>query len=526
MDAQVLQTGPKPLPLGAKPYSQPYNSIGREICQNFYVENSITETAKAQYYFLKIPGMKILNLTSATIDQTNYGQCRGIYTTAGQKTYVVNGTSFFELYEDGTKAQLGTLESSTGPVSITENGYQMLIVDGKAGYIFNYKDQGFVKITDEYFPGNSEGTDAPTHCTYIDSYFLVNVPNKNEYLWSNSYYQRDHDNTTTDYDPLFPNGYWNALQMGQKMGRPDIISSLIDCTNMLWLFGNNSVEVHYDTGDYNGQLFSRYEGAIIEIGCSAPFSVSKYGNNVFWLGADKNGTIGVFSNDGMMPKRISTRGIEQIIEFMPKITDCIGFTYAQAGHTFYVMQFPYSSKTLVFDLVTGAWHERTYLDSFTGALTMWNGMFCSYNWSKNLIGHTSFSTYFDLSTTYYQNDNPDGNGVNYIKCVKTSPIEFNNGMLCRYNSIQVMFQQGVGLNDNTPQLIGKNPEVFIAFSNDSGSSYTNERTQYIGLQGQYQYRSRIVNCGASRNRVWRVTVTDPIQVILVGILVDVVPMAR
>lgn len=42
------------LPLGAKPYSQPYNSVGKEICQNLYVETSTTETAKAQYYYIKI----------------------------------------------------------------------------------------------------------------------------------------------------------------------------------------------------------------------------------------------------------------------------------------------------------------------------------------------------------------------------------------------------------------------------------------------------------------------------------------
>ena len=514
------------LPLGAKPFISPYNSIGKEICQNMYVELSQSETSKAQYYYLKIPGMKVLNTVSATIDTDNKGACRAMFTTAEQKTYVVNGQYFYELYQDGTKGYKGTLISYTGPVSITENGYQMILVDGLAGYIFNYQDQSFVRITDEYFPGNSEGTDAPTHVTYIDTYFIVNSPKTNQYLWSNSYYQRDHDNTTTDYDPLESQGYWNALQMGQKMGRPDIVSSLIDCTNMLWLFGNNSIEVHYDTGDYNGQLFARYEGAIIEIGCSAPYSVARYGNNVFWLGADKSGTIGVFTNNGMTAQRISTRGIEQIIEFMTNSTDCIGFTYAQGGHTFYVMQFPDANKTLVYDLVTQAWHERTYLDYNDGTINMWRGMYCTYNWSTNLIGHSSYSTYYELSTTYYQNDNPDGNGVNYIKCVKTSPIEFNQGMMNRFNSVQVMFRQGVGLNTNTPEAIGKDPECEIAWSNDAGESYSNERTAKIGMQGQYQYRTRLTTLGVSRNRVWRITITDPIEVILVGLIVDVVPMMR
>lgn len=510
------------LPLGNKPYSSPYNSIGKEVCQNLYVETSQSENAKAQYYFLKIPGMKLLPSTPTE----NVGACRAIFTTAGQKTYVVNSQFFYELYEDGTKGLKGTLNSYTGVVNIAENGYQMIIVDGLAGYIFDYSTQTFVQITDEYFPGNSENTLAPTHVTYIDTYFIVNSPATNQYLWSNTYYQRNHDNTTTDYDPNESQGYWNALQMGQKMGRPDFISSLVDCTNMLWLFGSNSIEVHYDTGDYNNQLFARYEGAIIEVGCSAPYSVSRYANNVFWLGADKSGTVGVFTNNGMQAQRISTRGIEQIIEFMPKSTDCVSFTYAQAGHVFYIMQFPTSNKTLVYDLVTQTWHERTYLDINDGTINMWNGMFCSFNWSKNLIGHSSYSSYFELSTTYYQNDNPDGNGVNYIRCIKTSPIEFNVGLLNRFNSIQVMFKQGTGLSNNTPEFVGKDPEVQIAWSNDGGESFINERTAKIGQQGNFQHRARLTTLGLSRNRVWRITITDPVEILLVGLIVDVTPMMR
>jgi hypothetical protein len=89
-----------------------------------------------------------------------------------------------------------------------------------------------------------------------------------------------------------------------------------------------------------------------------------------------------------------------------------------------------------------------------------------------------------------------------------------------------MFRQGTGLNTNTTQLVGKNPECKIAWSNDAGESYQNERTALIGQMGQYQYRTRLTTLGISRNRVWRITITDPIQIILVGLIVDVVPMMR
>ena len=53
-------------------------------------------------------------------------------------------------------------------------------------------------------------------------------------------------------------------------------------------------------------------------------------------------------------------------------------------------------------------------------------------------------------------------------------------------------------------------------SDDSGTTWSNERRVSLGRQGEYQRRSRITSCGTSRNRQWRITVTDPVPVILVG----------
>ena len=50
------------IPLGKNPYASPYISVGKEICQNLYLEIAQSENSKAQYYFLKIPGMKLISL--------------------------------------------------------------------------------------------------------------------------------------------------------------------------------------------------------------------------------------------------------------------------------------------------------------------------------------------------------------------------------------------------------------------------------------------------------------------------------
>jgi len=507
------------IPLGSKPYASPFYSLGIEVCQNLYLEVAQSENSKAQYYLLKIPGMRKFGTT----DAINKGACRGLYTSAAGATYGVFGNKFYEIDMNGSKTELGTLITSTEQVQMAENGKQLMLVDGSAGYIFDYTTITFTQIRDEYFPGNAEGTLAPTHVAYNDTRFIINVPNTNEYYYSNPYYAYNADNTSKDYDPAVIDGYWNPIQSGRKFAQADNIVGLCCAQNYVWLFGLNTCEVAYDTGNYNGQLYARYDGAIMQIGCSSPRSIVNIANNVYWLGSDRTGIVGVFTNNGMQPQRISKRGLEQIIEEMDTYSDAIGYAYSQAGHTFYVLQFPKGGRTFVYDTVTDSWHERTYLNQATGLVEAHKALYATHNFDKLIVGHSTHSTVFEFDPTYYLNDNPDNELTNYIKCIKTSPISFNNGTLVRYNAVQPIFQQGVGLAKDTVYDNAMEPKCWIAWSDDSGESWSSETDAPMGRMGEYFKRSRVFTSGIGRNRVWRISVTAPVQVILIGIIVESLP---
>lgn len=511
------------IPIGAeKPYTSPYNSVGVEICQNLYTEISPSLTTKQPYYFIKIPGLKIL---SPKTNSTSIGGCRGMITTSDSSTYVCNTNTVSKLLQNGDREIIGTINTFSGNVSFADNGRQLMLVDGSNGWIYDYTKATFTQITDEYFPGN-DGQNAPSSVVCLDTYFIINAPKTNSYYWSHpSYEYLDENEVYQNYDPAVKNGYWTPLQTGQKIARPGNILKIVDTNNMIWLFGNNSIEVHYDTG-IQPQVWSRYEGAIIEVGIAAIDSAARYANNIFWLGSDRNGTVGVFTNDSFSPKRISTRGIEQIINLMPRYDDCVGNVYSQSGHTFYIMQFLAAKKTLVYDIVTGAWHERTYIDKDTGELSCWKGMFSVYNYSENIFGDLDTDAYYWLDQQYYKNDDPDGVGVNYIKCVKTTPILWSNGNRVRIDSLQPILQQGTGTVLNSVDGIGQNPTMQIAISRDSGNSFTTERSVNIGAIGRYGYRSRLLTWGVGRNLVFKLTCTDPVQVIIVGLLANVTPLAN
>lgn len=509
------------VPLGDRPYVTAYYSVGAEICQNLYLERSTTDKSKAAYFWVKIPGLSRVRAAQSM------APCRGMFSAANGKVFGVWGNQFVEVDAAGAWTVRGLLLTSANPVSFAENGAQVLVVDGMAGYIWDLVASTWERITEGSFPGNSSGTIAPTHAICIDTMFLVNQPGTNSYYWSNVGYQSTTATDPATGDKSYKAGvgsYWDGLTAGQgfKLGKPDQIMAIATCANQAWLVGSRSVEVHYNTGNYP-ETWARYEGAMFEYGCSARFSVTHWMTNVFWLGTDETGVVGVFTNDGYSPKRLSERGIEQRIEKMERYDDAVGFMLSQHGHTFYVLQFPTGDKTFVYDLATGTWTERTYLQASDGTIHAWRGMFSAYSASacRNLVGDRSSDAVFWSNPQAYSNDDETGDTWNYIQAVKTVPILYQMGALVCHNWLEIVAQQGVGLQLNTAAGVGAHPVVRLAFSNDNGVTWSSERMVAIGAQGEYQRRSRTPNLGAARNRVYRVSFTDPTPFILVGLVAGI-----
>ena len=80
-----------------------------------------------------------------------------------------------------------------------------------------------------------------------------------------------------------------------------------------------------------------------------------------------------------------------------------------------------------------------------------------------------------------------------------------------YSSMQVDIEAGVGL-DGSGQ--GTNPQMMMQFSNDGGRSWSAELWQSMGEIGQLTYRAIWRRLGQARDRVFRVTVTDPVSVVM------------
>jgi hypothetical protein len=74
-----------------------------------------------------------------------------------------------------------------------------------------------------------------------------------------------------------------------------------------------------------------------------------------------------------------------------------------------------------------------------------------------------------------------------------------------------------GVGDGATALqTGIDPQAGLAWSDDGGHTWSNEYTASMGAAGRYRTRVIWRRLGYSRDRIFRVTISDPVKKILIG----------
>jgi probable rRNA maturation factor len=147
------------LPFAIPPYSSSIPGIGGDDAINIRPEIA-GSGALAQRMFVHCPSLRVFARESVAT------ACRGLYTASQGRVFQVAGSSVWEILSNQTRVLRGTIGSSSGPVGISDNGDDMVILDGVSGYCFTFVDATFQEITDPEFPSGA------VHLAYIDGYFL------------------------------------------------------------------------------------------------------------------------------------------------------------------------------------------------------------------------------------------------------------------------------------------------------------------------------------------------------------------
>ena len=502
-------------------------------------------------FLLRCPGLRLL----ATVGT---GPIRGLWVTNGV-AYVVSGSKFYSLSTSYTATLIGTV-SGSGPVSMADNGTQIFIACNPLSYIYNTSTAVFAQITDADFPGaGSVG--------YLDGYFVFNEPDSQKF-WVTSLL----DGTSVD-----------PLDFASAEGYPDNVISLIVDHREIFLFGTTSVEVWYDAGTPDFPL-ARIQGAFMEVGCEAAYSVAKLDNSVFWLGSDARGRGIVYRANGYTPARISTNAVEYAIQGYGSISDAIAYTYQQDGHPFYVLIFPSAQATWVYDVSTTLWHERA---GFAGGQFTRHRSNCqmSYN-SEIVVGDYEDGRLYAFDLDVYADDDQIQKWLRSWRALATGQ---NNLKRTAHHSLQLDAETGVGLNaypaydaedlateagdiivaefvqgylvtqagdqlvteagDGNEPLVtqvqpaedyngyaleteaytaapGYDPQVMLRWSDDAGHTWSNEHWNSMGKLGAYGTRTIWRRLGMTekiRDRVYEVSGTDPVKIAIMGAELFVTP---
>jgi len=504
----------------------------------------VPEGGKEPAFLQRAPGL-------TTLVTVGTGPIRGLW-TFGNYGYAVSGDTLFKIDSNWTAVAKGTVGGS-GPVSMADNGTQLFIAANPQGYIYNVSTDVFQQITDPDFPG--AGT-----VGYIDGYFTFSEPNSQK-IWVTQLLEG------TSVDPL---------EFASAEGNPDNVVAIFVDHREVWVFGTNSTEVWYDAGLLDFPL-ARIQGAFNEMGCAAPYSIAKMDNQVYWLGKDARGQGIVYKAAGYIGQRVSTHAIEWQMQEYSNLTDAVGYTYQQDGHSFYVLNFPSADTTWVYDVATGAWHERA---SFA------NGDFNRHRANSQMffnattvVGDYQNGKIYEFDLNVYADD---GAVQKWLRSWRALPTGANNLTRTIQHALQLDCETGVGLNlypdynaedlatesgnilvaqfvqgflttqaadqlvteanDNNNPLVtqvqpaedyngyvletqayaaapGYNPQVMLRFSDDGGHTWSNEHWKSMGAIGKYGKRTIWRRLGATmkiRDRVYEVSGTDPVRIYIMG----------
>jgi hypothetical protein len=322
-----------------------------------------------------------------------------------------------------------------------------------------------------------------------DNYFVYNKPDSQ--LWAAS-------------DLLSP--ITDPLSFASKDGSPDDLVSIIVDRREVYLLGEMSSEVWINSGAVPFP-FTRIPGTSTQQGIAAQYSMSRMGNSFAYVSKNNRGEAMIVRMNGYFPERISTHAVETTL-VNQNVANAIAWTYQLEGHEVYVVTFPSigtNGLTWAYDNTTGLWHKWLYRNN-QNEYERHRGNCCAFFNQQVLVGDYENGKIYQLGRNYYTDDGQP------IRRIRRAPHITSDLQRQYFHELQIQFQPGVGLSTGQ----GEDPQAMLRWSNDGGSTWSNEYWTTIGKQGKYLNRAIWRRLGFSRDKVFEVSISDPVKAVIVS----------
>lgn len=463
-----------------------FRQEGNARLVNCYVEE-IGEEGKHPWAIYPIDGLAHFGMLR------NGGEVRAML-PVGSTLYVVAGRQVYAVDGAGTDTLLGSIATDglvTMAVNRKQPNPQIGIVCGGLYYVI----EGNV-LTQV----NDPDLEPPICIIERDGYFLLPVGN-GRFYWTGI-------NDATSIDGL-------DFAAAESRSDPNVMAATRGTDNII--FGTQSMEFWQNVGSADIP-FARVQ--VANIGCYAAGSVAEVTavingatiDSVAWAASDEQGGyLGVMLLSGYSGQKISDPELDRLIRRDPSPQSIRGFSWSSDGHTFYAISG--TGYTWVYDTTTGTWHER-----LSHGRSRWRcGSHAQFG-SRHVFG--------DIDTNrLYASDPERGDEVGdpIVMTVQTPPVHAFPYAV-KHNCLYVDVVAGVGLDSTAPEQ--SDPRLMIDWSDDGGFTWSTQRQERLGGQGERQTRVRAHRLGTAYSRTYRLSCSASVARCITNAQLDVERLAR
>ena len=400
--------------------------------------------------------------------------------------YFINGNSLFSVSVTGTATNRGTIPGS-GRVSVANNGkFLVIVIPGVSAFAFNNVDNTLKQITSANFR-------VPDTVAFKDGFFAFSASAGDVFF-----------NSALN-DPFT----YDALDFGSAEINPDKIVALHINHNELFVAGTETIELFQNIGG-SGFPFQRINGANIQKGVKAKFSLIEFDNTFCFVGGGLNERAAIWKVTGSSSvQKISTNAIDKEIQKFTddEVSKSFAMTYSEHGQFFAIFTFESTvtpSRTFVYNATASALSGRSVWFELQSGVTdnSWQVASILSAHGKLLVSDLTSSLIGELDK-----DTFDYYGDPIFRSMATKPFE-QNGTAIFAGEFEATFESGTGLTTGQ----GLDPIVRMDFSDNGGRAFSSEFSRSIGKIGEYNHRSIWRRQGRFPvSRTIRLTITDPVR---------------
>lgn len=457
----------------------------KERTVNWMLEQNETPNASSEWVLEPTPGFA----SFASVSPSPIRAGISIPDPGGERNFFVAGFGFYELFSGGTTTLRGTISADTNPATISYDGPtggHLFITSGGVGY-------GYTLATNT-LTSNITSLPATMGAFLSDRFLALDA----------------HTSSLQISDLLSLN--FNPTQIAVRSLAADPWVAMTVINGLIYLWGARTGEAWYDAGA-SPYPFAWQQGAFWEQGIAAPFSATRSGSPLLWIGQNVYGARVIYQMNGFVPQRVSTHAVEQALSSYSTVADCSAVVYQDRGHLFYVSTFPTGGQTWALDVPLGqsGWAERGFWNTTTGSYQPWRVSTLWYGFGQLLVGDSQSGTIYSYSPTVYT----DMGGAPLRRLRQPPQVAFEDKRI-RYTRLQLRMDVGIGL----PTGQGSDPQVMLSSSNDGGKTFGAERWTSAGPIGTYNTRVFWTRLGQARRRVDQVVVSDPVPFRIVDATLD------